>query len=67
MRCRTEKLPDGGIRFIDIESGEEVGVLRGSVGLWGESTGDFRGCRTTTPLNELGITEVDGKPVKPWQ
>ena len=31
---------------------EFLGVLRGSVGRWGESTGIFTQCLTTTPINE---------------
>jgi len=49
------------------EEGEFFGTLAGSVGPWGESTGAFTRCETTSPLSELGVAAVNGLPIQPWE
>ena len=46
-------------------NGNYFGTLRSSVGRYGDSDGAFTRCETTTPLTELGIDYVDGRPVHP--
>jgi hypothetical protein len=36
-----------GFRFYDVDTGEDVGILTGSVGLYGSSTGIFATMKTT--------------------
>lgn len=47
-----------GDHLIHAETGDDMGVLRGSVGPLGESSGIFRRCKTTAPLEELNIEIV---------
>ena len=53
---------DSGIVYVDM-NGNYFGTLRRSVGRYGDSDGAFTRCETTTPLSELGIDYVDGRPV----
>jgi len=48
-------------------TGEFFGELLESVGPYGTSTGEFCRCETTAPLSELGVTEVNGLPVEPFE
>ena len=43
---------DQDVYMLSSKGWEFLGVLRGSVGRWGESTGIFTQCLTTTPINE---------------
>ena len=67
MKVLTEHNPIGsGTIYCDAETGEWLGILCGSIGPYGESTGIFRQCKTTTPRIELGMTHVDGEILDSW-
>lgn len=62
MRLYTTNNSTDGVEYTDI-NGNYYGTLRSSVGRYGDSEGTFTRCETTTPLTELGIDYVDGRPV----
>lgn len=65
MKVKSERV-ESGTKYTTTR-GVYIGTLKGSVGAYGNSTGMFRRCVTVQPLNELGVTEIDGAPIEPWQ
>ena len=56
-----------GVEYINEKTGKSLGILGHSFGLYGVSTGWFERCKTLQPLNECGVTIVDGRPVRPYE
>lgn len=55
-----------GIEYLD-EKGRSIGILGASFGPYGVSTGWFARCVTLQPLNECGVTHIDGREIKPYE
>ena len=62
---------DGNLRKVGSNyyylSGKFFGTLHNSIGAYGDSTGEFRRCTSTCPLNELGVVSVNGCAVQPYE
>ena len=55
-----------GVEYFN-EEGVSIGILGSSCGPYGVSTGLFNQCRTVTPLNEVGVTHVNGIQIAEYE